>query len=109
MAPQAYKVVSTHANEILEYTILSRLLHSHDTHLGYMNGDVQSDLATLASNSGEKFEYFHSIIIRLQPKIILSGETVSPTRLLFQYTKAFLKSINQSIHCAKNDRYYNIN
>ena len=95
MAPQAYKVVSTHANEILGYTILSRLLHSHDTHLGYMNGDVQSDLATLASNSGEKFEYFHSIIIRLQPKIILSGETVSPTRLLLQLVTKALSKINK--------------
>ena len=48
MAPQAYKVVSTHAHEILGWTILSRLLHSCATPLGGMKGDVQSDLATRA-------------------------------------------------------------
>ena len=37
-------------------------------------------------------EDFHSRIIRLQQEIILSGETLSPTRLLFQYTKEFSKS-----------------
>ena len=31
-----------------------------------MNGDVQSDLATLEFKNGEKLEYFHSRIIRLQ-------------------------------------------
>ena len=54
-----------------------------------MNGDVQSDLATLEFNNGEQLEDFHIIILRLQEEIILSGETLSPTRLLFQYTKAF--------------------
>ena len=54
-----------------------------------MNGDVQYDLATLEFKNGEQLEYFHSRIIRLQQETILSGDTVSPTRLLFQYTKAF--------------------
>ena len=52
MAPQAYKVVSTHAHEISGWKILSRLLHSRDPHIGGMKGDVQSDLATLTFNNG---------------------------------------------------------
>ena len=55
-----------------------------------MNGDVQSDLATLAFKNGEQLEYFHSIIIRLQQEIILSRETVSTKSLILQYTKEFL-------------------
>ena len=35
----------------------------------------------------DKNEYFHSTILRLQQEIIGSGETVSPTRLFFHYTK----------------------
>ena len=46
MAPQAYKVVSAHAHEISGWTIISRLLYSCAPHLGGMNGDVKSDLAT---------------------------------------------------------------
>ena len=87
MVPQAYKVVSTHAHEILGWTIISRLIHSCAPHIGGMNGDVQSGLPTLAFNNGEQLEDFHSIIIIIQEKIILSGETLSPTRLLFQYMK----------------------
>ena len=67
MAPQAYKVIITHANEISGYKILSILLHSCSPHLGGMNVDVQSDLATLAFNNGEQIE-----TIRLQQEIILS-------------------------------------
>ena len=52
-----------------------------------MNGDVQSDLATLAFNNGEQLEDFHSRILRLQQEIMLSGEIV-----LFQYMKALTKS-----------------
>ena len=48
MAPQAYKVVSTRDHEISVWTILYRLLHSRAPHLGGMNDDVQSNLATLA-------------------------------------------------------------
>ena len=57
-----------------------------------MNGDVQSDLATLAFRNGEQLEYFHSRILRLQQEIMLSGEIVSPTRLLLQYMKVLTKS-----------------
>ena len=57
-----------------------------------MNSDVQSDLSTLYSNNGEQLEDFHSSIIRLQQEIMLSGEIVSPTRLLFQYMEALEKS-----------------
>ena len=57
-----------------------------------MNGDVKSDLSTLAFKNGEQLEDFHSRILRLQQKIMLSGEIVSPTRLLFQYMKALAKS-----------------
>ena len=91
MAPQAYKVVSTHAHEISGWTILSRLLHSSSPHLGGMNGDVQSDLVTLAFINAEQLEYFHSSILRLQQKIMLSGSTFSSTRLLFPYMKALTK------------------
>ena len=92
MAPQSYKLVITHAHEISLWTILSRLLHSRATHLGGMNGDVQSDLATLAFKNGEQFEYFHSRILRLQHEIMLFREIVSPTRLLFHYMKALKNS-----------------
>ena len=40
----------------------------------------------------EKLKYFHSRILILQQEIILSGETVPPTRLLFQYMKVLSKS-----------------
>ena len=53
MAPQSYKVFSTHDQEISVQTILSRLIHSYAPHLGEMNGDVQSDLSTLVFNNGE--------------------------------------------------------
>ena len=42
-----------------------------------MNGDVQSDLDTLAFNNGEQLEYFHGRILRLQQEIMISGEIVS--------------------------------
>ena len=73
METQAYKVVSTHAHEISVWNILSRLHHSRDPHHVVMNGDVQSDLATLAFNNGEQLEDFHSRILRLQQEIIISG------------------------------------
>ena len=84
MAPQAYNFVNTHANEISAFTILSRLLNSCAPHLGGMNGDFQYDLSTLEFNKGEQLEDFHSRIIRLQQEIILSGETLSTTRLPLQ-------------------------
>ena len=88
MAPQTYKIISTHSHETSGWIILSRLLHSRAPHLGGINGDVQSDLANLAFNNGEQLEYFHSRILILQQEIMLSGKTVSPTRLLLQYMKA---------------------
>ena len=88
MAPQYYKFVSTRDHEISGWTIFYRLLHSHDTHLGVMKGDVQSYIATLALKNGEQLEYFNSRIIRLQQEIMFSEEIFSPTRLLFQYMKA---------------------
>ena len=61
-------------------------------HLGGMNGDVKSDLATLALNNGEQLEDFHSRILRIQKEIMLSGEIFSPTRLILQYMKALTNS-----------------
>ena len=87
-ANQAYKVVRNHVHEISGWTILYRLIHSCAPHLGGMNGDVQSDIATLAFNNGEQLEDFHIRIIRLQQEIMIPGEIVSPTSLLFQYMKA---------------------
>ena len=49
MENKAYKVVSTHAHEISGCNVLYRLIHSHTTHIGGTNGDVQSDLATRPS------------------------------------------------------------
>ena len=54
MAPQAYKIVSTHAHENSGFIILSRLLNSLAPHLGGMNGDIPSDLATWPSCTGEE-------------------------------------------------------
>ena len=51
--------------------------------IGGTNGDVQYDQAALAFKYGEQREDNHRIIIRLQQEIILYGETVSPTRLIF--------------------------
>ena len=92
MAPQAYKIFSTHAHDISVWTILSRLIHSRDPNVGGTNGDVQYDLATLAFNNGEQLEDFHSRILRLQQEIMLSGEIFSPTRLPFQYMNALTNS-----------------
>ena len=82
MEPQSYMVVITHAHKISGCTILSRLIHPRDPHLVGMNGDAQSDLATLVFKNAEQLEDFHIRIIRIQQEIILSGETLSPTRLL---------------------------
>ena len=73
MTPQAYKVIRTYAHEISGWTILYRLLHSREPHLGGTNGDVQSDLATPAFKNGEQLEDFHSRILRLQQVIMLFG------------------------------------
>ena len=58
MAPQAYKVVSTHAHEIPGWTIISRPIHSSAPHIGGGKGDAQSGLATLVFNNKEKLNIF---------------------------------------------------
>ena len=75
----------------IQKTILSRLLHSRAPHLGRMNGDVQSDLATLAFKKGAQIEDFHSRILILQQEIMLSGYIVYPTRLILRYMKALTR------------------
>ena len=57
-----------------------------------MNDDVKYDLSTLKLKNGEQLEEFHGRILRLQQEIILSGEIVSPTRLLLQYMRELSKS-----------------
>ena len=89
MAPQAYKVVNIHVQEISVWTVLSNLLHARSSHLWGMNGDVQYDISTLTFNNVEQLEYLHRRILILQQEIILSGATVSTKRLLFKYMKAF--------------------
>ena len=91
IAPQAYKVVSTHAHEISGWTIFSRILRSRAPNIGGINGDIQSDISTLAFKNGEQLEDFQIRILRLQQEIMLSGENFSPTRLLLQYMKELTK------------------
>ena len=85
VAPQAYKIVSTRAHENSGWIILSRILNSRAPHLGGMNGDIQSGLATLAFRNGEQLEDFHSSILRLQQEIMLSEE-ISPLPDFFSST-----------------------
>ena len=92
MEPQSYKVVSTHAHEILVWKIISRLIHSYAPDIGGMNGDFNSDQPPLVFNNREQLEYFNSRILRLQHEIILSGKTISPIRLILQYMKELSKS-----------------
>ena len=66
MAPQAYKIFSTHAHEISGWNILSIILHSCAPQLGGMHGDVKSDLATLAFKNWEQPEDFHIRILKIQ-------------------------------------------
>ena len=49
-----------------------------------------------------KIEYFHGRIFRLEQEIMLTGEIVSPTRLIFQYMKALSKSDNLRSFIAPN-------
>ena len=92
MEPQTYKFVNTHAHEVSGWKILSRLIHLCTPHLGWMSGDFQSDLVTLAFKNIEQLEDFCRRIIILQQEIIIYGETVSPTRILFQYMNSFSNS-----------------
>ena len=57
-----------------------------------MNGDVQSDLSTMDNKNAEQLQYLYSRILRLQQELNLYKENVSPTRILFQNTKALSKS-----------------
>ena len=82
MEPQAFKVVTTHTNKIFVCTILSITISDRYSHLGGMNVDVQPDLATLEFKQRENVEGFHERILRLKQEISLSGEPVSPTRIL---------------------------
>ena len=70
-----------------------------------MNGDVQSDLATLELNIGEQLEDFHGIILRLQQEIVISGETISPTIIIFHYMKELSKSDKFNAFIAPNMTY----
>ena len=73
MAPQSYKVVSTHAHKISGWKIFYRLLHSCAPNIGGVNGHVKYDLSTPAFKNVEQIEYFHVRIIRIQQEIMLSG------------------------------------
>ena len=54
LAPQAYKIFSTHAHEISVCTIIYTLLQMRSPHIGGMNGDVNSELVTLAFKNGKQ-------------------------------------------------------
>ena len=85
MSHQAYNIVNTHVHEISGWTIISKLIHARAPHLGGMNVDVRTDLVTLESKNGEQLETFLRKIIWLQQAIIIYGEPVYPTIILFQY------------------------
>ena len=72
-----------------------------------MNCGVQSDPSTLEFNNGEQLEDFHGRILRLQQEIMLSGETVSLTMIIFQYMKVFSKSDKLNASIAPNMTYLN--
>ena len=91
MAPQACKVINTHAHGFSRWAILSILLHVRAPQIGGVNGYVQSDIATLSFNNGEKIKYFYGRILRIQQEIILSGETFYLRRFIFEYMKALSK------------------
>ena len=108
MSYQAYKVFTTHAHEILWRKIISILLLARDPNLGDTNGDVQSDLSSLAFNNRWQLEDFHRRIIRLQQEINLPGETDSPTRLLLQHMKVLSKKNEFTAFLATKMTYLNI-
>ena len=65
MVPLACKVVSTYSHDVSVWTIIYRLLHVIEPHLGGINDDIQHELDTLKSNQGDKVEELHGRIIRL--------------------------------------------
>ena len=75
--------MKTCISAMLIKSYLNRWWLSRNLHLGEINGDLQSDLFNMSFKNGEKIGYFQSIILRLQQYINLSGETISPKRLLF--------------------------
>ena len=48
------------------------IFHAHTPDIGGINGDVKSDLTTLADKNREQLEDFHSIILIIQQEIIVS-------------------------------------
>ena len=66
MAYQVYKFITTQAHEVSGWTILSILLHVRASHLGGINGDIQSYQYNLALKQGEQLDKFHIRILRLQ-------------------------------------------
>ena len=58
MAAQTYKIATTYAHEIPKCTILYRLIYARNSHLGGMNGDIQSDLDNMAPKQGENLMIF---------------------------------------------------
>ena len=92
IAPQAYKDVNTHANEISSWQISSRTIHQCAPNIGRMNGDIKYDIETLSLKNGEQLEDFHSRILILKQEIVFYGKTVFLTRILFHYMKALSKS-----------------
>ena len=55
--------------------------------------------------NGKQLEDFHIIILRLEQEIILYLETVSPTRLILQYTKSLSKSNKLKVFIAPKMKY----
>ena len=88
MTPQYCKFFTDQAHKLSGCTIISRLLHDRSSHLVTMGGDTQSELATLVFKQEEKVESFHGRTLRLHKETNIYGETVSPTRILLQYTEA---------------------
>ena len=63
-----------------------------------------------AFRNGEKLEDFHIRILRLQQEDMLSGEIVSPTRLIFRYIKALAKSEKlKNVYGDKDDISHHFN
>ena len=52
MAPQVYKVVTTHAHKFLGQNILSRLLHYREPHIEGMNDDIYYEFSSLELKLG---------------------------------------------------------
>ena len=73
MVPQAYKTLNSRDYKISGYILLSRVIHVRAPTVGYINGDVQSDISTLTFNNKEQLEDFHSTILIFKEENIPSG------------------------------------